>query len=106
MQYGRIITYHRLDQTKTEDIAETFAKFTPTLPHPIRGLVAAAGVSDNDPAHEFSVDRFRRLMEINVIGTFAVAKAVALEMKKAGVSGSMVLVASMSGTVANRVRDP
>lgn len=42
-------------------------------------------------------------MEINVIGTFAVAQAVALEMKKADVSGSMVLVASMSGTVANKV---
>jgi NAD(P)-dependent dehydrogenase (short-subunit alcohol dehydrogenase family) len=42
-------------------------------------------------------------MEINVTGTFSIAKAVALEMKKADVSGSMVLVASMSGTVANKV---
>lgn len=45
-------------------------------------------------------------MEINVTGTFAVAQAVALEMKKANTSGSMVLVASMSGSVANKVRWP
>ena len=100
---GGRISYYRVDQTKPEEIATTFATVVPTLAHPIRGLVAAAGVSDNDPAHEFSVDRFRRLMEINVIGTFAVAQAISLEMKKTDVSGSMVLVASMSGTVANKV---
>lgn len=60
-------------------------------------------MSDNDPAHEFSVERFRRLMEINVTGTFSLAQAVALEMKKANVDGSMVLTASMSGSVANKV---
>lgn len=63
-------------------------------------------MSDNDPAHEFSVERFRRLMEINVTGTFAIAQAVALEMKKANVDGSMVLTASMSGSVANKVCQP
>lgn len=42
------------------------------------------------------------MMELNVTGTFAVAQAVALEMKKADVSGSIVLVASMSGTVVNK----
>jgi NAD(P)-dependent dehydrogenase (short-subunit alcohol dehydrogenase family) len=41
-------------------------------------------------------------MEIKVTGTFSVAQAVALEMKKANVSGSMVLVASMSETVVNK----
>lgn len=75
----------------------------PGLRYPIRGFVGCAGVSDNDPAHQFSIERFRRLLEINVTGTFAVAQAVALEMKKADVNGSMVLVASMSGTVVNKV---
>lgn len=75
------------------------------LRYPIRGLVACAGVSDNDPAQVFSVERFRRLMEINVTGMFAVAQAVAVQMRKANVGGSMVLVASMSGTVANKVRE-
>ncbi|KAI0005729.1 short-chain dehydrogenase [Xylariaceae sp. FL0662B] len=96
------LLYHRVDVTDEENIRTTFASFVPSLRYPIRGLVAAAGVSDNDPAHEFSLERFRRLMEINVTGTFATAKAVALEMKKANVSGSIVLVASMSGTAVNK----
>lgn len=42
------------------------------------------------------------MMELNVTGTFAVVQAIALEMKKADVSGSIVLVASMSGAVVNK----
>ena len=100
---GNQISYHQLDVTDSPGVSRTIAGLEPNLRYPIRGLVACAGVSDNDPAQEFSVDRFRRMMEINVIGTFAVAQAVALEMKRANVSGSMVLVASMSGSVANKV---
>ena len=43
-------------------------------------------------------------MDINVTGTFTIAQAAANEMKKADISGSMVLVASMSGYGANKVR--
>lgn len=96
------VQYQQLDITKEDAIPAVFASFVPALRHPIRGLVACAGLSDNDPAHEFSVERFRKMMNLNVTGTFAVAQAVALEMRKAAVSGSVVLVASMSGTVANK----
>lgn len=101
---GQKVLYQKLDVTKDEEIKTVFADVVPQLRHPIRGLVSCAGVSDNDPAQDFSVGRFRRLMEINVTGTFAVAQAVAGEMRRADVSGSMILVASMSGTVVNKVR--
>ncbi|KAK2597883.1 hypothetical protein N8I77_012638 [Diaporthe amygdali] len=100
--HGQLLSYHRLDVTDPHAVSKTFETFVPGLRYPIRGLVGCAGVSDNDPAHEFSVERFRRLMEINVTGTFSLAQAVALEMKKANVDGSMVLTASMSGSVANK----
>ncbi|KAK1855366.1 short chain dehydrogenase reductase family [Colletotrichum chrysophilum] len=101
-EFGLQLSYYRLDVTNENSITTVFNQLAPTLKYPIRGLVACAGVSDNDPAHEFSIERFRRLMEINVTGTFAAAQAVALEMKKANVDGSMVLVASMSGTNVNK----
>lgn len=97
------ISFYQVDLTDSKALSETFATFAPLVKRPIRGLVACAGVSDNDPAVDFSIDRFRRVMEINVLGTFAIAKAVAMEMKKNNVDGSMVLVASMSGTVVNKV---
>ena len=96
------VQYQQLDITKEDAIPAVFASFVAALRYPIRGLVACAGLSDNDPAHDFSVERFRKMMNLNVTGTFAVAQAVALEMRKADVSGSIVLVASMSGTVANK----
>ncbi|KAJ0331997.1 hypothetical protein COL922a_011609 [Colletotrichum nupharicola] len=97
-KFGLQLSYYHLDVPNENSITTVFKQLAPTLKYPIRGLVACAGVSDNDPAHEFSTERFRRLMEINVTGTFAAAQAVALEVKKANVDGSMVLVASMSGT--------
>ncbi len=97
------VLFRQLDLTQNEAVAQTFADLRPQLGCPIRGLVACAGVSDNDPAIDFSIERFRRLMEINVIGTFAAAKAVAAELKRTNLDGSMVLVASMSGSVVNKV---
>ena len=76
----------------------------PTLRHPVRGLVACAGLSCNGPATEFPVSSFRRMLDINVAGTFLIAQATAREMSKANLTGSIVLVASMSGYVSNKVR--
>lgn len=44
-----------------------------------------------------------RMFEINVTGVFMTAQAVAKHMI-AGNGGSIVLIGSMSGTIANRVR--
>lgn len=43
------------------------------------------------------------MLDINVAGTFLVAQAVANELIKTNDSGSLVLVASMSGYVTNKV---
>ena len=103
--HNRQLSYRQLDITDSSAVEHDFNKFVAELRLPIRGLVACAGVSDNDPAIDFSVERFRRLTEINLVGTFTIAQAVAKEMRKASVDGSMVLVASMSGTVVNKVRN-
>jgi NAD(P)-dependent dehydrogenase (short-subunit alcohol dehydrogenase family) len=44
------------------------------------------------------------MFEINVTGVFMTAQAVAKHMIKSGNGGSIVMIGSMSGTVANRVR--
>jgi NAD(P)-dependent dehydrogenase (short-subunit alcohol dehydrogenase family) len=43
-------------------------------------------------------------MLTNVLGSFITAKAVANDMVANKVQGSIVLIASMSGSIANRVR--
>jgi NAD(P)-dependent dehydrogenase (short-subunit alcohol dehydrogenase family) len=84
-------------------VASVFAHSTPTLRKQLRGLVGCAGVSDNGPSIDSPVPRFQRLLEINVAGNSAVAQAAAHEMRRTNSTGSIVLVASMSGYVSNKV---
>ncbi|KAJ4251060.1 hypothetical protein NW762_011711 [Fusarium torreyae] len=83
-------------------ISSVFSQFESILKKPLRGLVACAGVSDNGPATDFPVDSFRRLFDINVTGTFAIAQHMSKEAIKHGLSMSLVFVASMSGYVSNK----
>lgn len=95
--------YRRIDVRDTtllnrviEDIANTHGR--------LDGLIAAAGVQQETPALEYTAADANRLLEINVTGVFMTAQAVARQMIRFGRGGSIVLIASMSGTVANRVR--
>lgn len=96
------LTYISCDVTDADDVTNAFEKMALDLRHPIRGLVACAGISDNGPAIDFPASSLRRMLDVNVTGTFLVAQAAAKQMIQANVSGSMVLVASMSGYVSNK----
>ncbi len=72
--------------------------------YPIRGVVTAAGNSGEIDAVDYPPNDFRKLLDVNVMGTFLVVQAAARVMQKQKSAGSIVLIASMSGTVANKVR--
>ncbi|CAD0115391.1 unnamed protein product [Aureobasidium uvarum] len=52
-------------------------------------------------AETYPSDKFRRLLDINITGTFLVAQAVSQQMIKLNTGGSMINIASMSGTIVN-----
>jgi NAD(P)-dependent dehydrogenase (short-subunit alcohol dehydrogenase family) len=66
----------------------------------IAGLVNSAGIAANIPLEETTVELFRRILDVNVIGSFLVGQAVAAEMAKTG-GGSIVNIASVSGMQGN-----
>jgi len=68
------------------------------------GLIAAAGINQETPALEYTAEDANRMFDINITGVFMTAQAAAKQMIKFGNGGSIVLIASMSGTVANRVK--
>jgi len=68
------------------------------------GLIAAAGIQQETPALEYTAEDANRMFEVNITGVFMTAQAVAKQMIKYKNAGSIVLIASMSGTIANRVR--
>ncbi|MCX7322577.1 MAG: SDR family NAD(P)-dependent oxidoreductase [Hyphomicrobiales bacterium] len=67
---------------------------------PVRGLVNSAGIGRQVPFFETSVKLFREILDINLVGTFAVAKEAARMMKAHG-GGAIVNVASVSGIRGN-----
>lgn len=100
---GTRATYHQLDGTDaaaTRKLVED--TIHDTLRSPIRGLIACAGISGESDATDYDIDIFRKIMDVNVTGTFVIAREAAREMHRSQVTGSMILIASMSGSISNR----
>ena len=70
---------------------------------PITGIVNSAGIGRDVPALETSVDLFRKMLEVNLIGSFVVSREAAKHMSARG-SGSIVNIASVSGIKGNKGR--
>jgi NAD(P)-dependent dehydrogenase (short-subunit alcohol dehydrogenase family) len=63
---------------------------------PLRGLVNSAGIAQDKPFAEITAAEFRRILDVNVVGSFLVARACAASMGEAG-GGGIVNIASISG---------
>lgn len=63
----------------------------------LRGVVCSAGISAATPILDTDPEVFRRILDVNVTGSFLVAQAAAKAMAAGGKGGSIVLVASVSG---------
>ncbi|KAF2016374.1 NAD(P)-binding protein [Aaosphaeria arxii CBS 175.79] len=94
--------YYQADVTEAETIPPLFDRIREDVRFPLRGLVACAGISGEGDAVDYDINVFRKILDVNVTGTFLVAQAVGRDMHRANVTGSIVLIASMSGWVSNR----
>lgn len=63
---------------------------------PLDGLVNSAGIGRDLPALETSAEIFRKILEINLIGSFTVSREVVRHMQARG-HGAVVNIASVSG---------
>ncbi|KAA8648968.1 putative short chain dehydrogenase [Aspergillus tanneri] len=93
--------YRRIDVRDTELLNNVIEAIGQTEGR-LDGLVAAAGIQQETPALEYTSKDANKIFEVNVTGVFMTAQAVAKQMIRFGNGGSIALIASMSGTVANR----
>lgn len=63
----------------------------------IHGLVNSAGMALNKALFDTSAADFRKVLDVNVVGSFLVARAVARVMRDRAIKGSIVNIASISG---------
>lgn len=95
------LTFHRVDVQLTEQLEQTVADVA-ALHGRIDGLVAAAGIQQLKEAVDYVPADMANMLDINFTGVFMSSNAVARQMIAYGCSGTIVLVASMSGLIANK----
>ncbi|KFZ03349.1 hypothetical protein V502_11026 [Pseudogymnoascus sp. VKM F-4520 (FW-2644)] len=93
--------YRRIDIREVEHL-NTIIEEIATNHGRLDGLIAAAGIQQETPALEYTAKDSNAMFEINITGAFMTAQAAAKQMIRFGNGGSIVMIASMSGTVANR----
>ncbi|WP_281978860.1 SDR family NAD(P)-dependent oxidoreductase [Pseudorhizobium flavum] len=70
----------------------------------LAGIVNSAGIGFDRPAVATSVEDFRRVLDVNLIGSFIVSRAAARLWMERGEPGSIVNVSSISGLCGNKGR--
>lgn len=90
----------RVDVTDQDAVFEAFASVTAQIGTP-RVLLTAAGITIWGNSVDVTEAEWRKVMSVNLDGTFFAAQAFAKGLLAEGIGGSAVLVASMSGTIVN-----
>lgn len=100
------LSYRRVDITDEDSLStglDEVAAEGDAVGAPFYGAIACAGIQQKTLAVEYPKNDFERMLSVNVTGTFLTAKHSARILIRNGVKGSIVMIASMSGQIANRV---
>lgn len=94
------ITFSKVDVTNAESVSEAVATAETSF-GPINILLCFAGINGSAHVLDISPEEWRKFFEVNTTGTFLCAQAVAKSMANNGKGGSIILMSSISGHVAN-----
>lgn len=100
-EWGGSLHYRLQDVTDTTHLNELITEISEEHRR-LDGVVAAAGIQQLIPAIDYQENDVARMLAINYTGVFMTATAAARQMLKYKCKGSICLIASMSGLVANK----
>lgn len=103
------VCFYKCDVTDEAAVEQTLADVDQKATQrcrPITGLVNCAGIQMAGDALELAAEDFRQVIDVNVTGSFLVARQTAKVMRRNGTGGSLLLIASMAAHAANRVSEP
>jgi NAD(P)-dependent dehydrogenase (short-subunit alcohol dehydrogenase family) len=95
------LEYVRIDVRNNTEVNDAFAAIA-AHDKRLDGMIAAAGINHLQSALEYSQESLNEVMSINYNGVFNAATAAARQMFNYQQKGSILLVASMSGLIANK----
>ncbi|KAI1416834.1 NAD(P)-binding protein [Hypoxylon sp. FL1857] len=100
-EWGGSLHYRQQDVLDTEHLDKTITEIADENAR-LDGVIAAAGIQQIIPAVEYEPSDATRMLAINFTGALMTSTSAARQMMKYRCRGSICLVASMSGSVANK----
>ncbi|EJD05911.1 NAD-binding protein [Fomitiporia mediterranea MF3/22] len=98
---GAKLEYASVDVTDQKAVWDAVAKIGDKEKR-MDACVAAAGILQGFDCLEYPAEEFQKVMNVNVHGVLYTAQAVGRQMTRFGTPGSIILIASMSGSITNR----
>ncbi|OMP88798.1 D-arabinitol 2-dehydrogenase [ribulose-forming], partial [Diplodia seriata] len=102
--FGGSLSYARVDVRDARSLDRVVGAIADRHQR-LDGVIAAAGVQQLKAAVDYTVDEVRAMMDVNYTGVFMTCASAARAMFKwnpGSRDGAMVVIASMSGSVANK----
>ncbi|KAI8224001.1 L-xylulose reductase [Colletotrichum sp. SAR 10_96] len=99
-EWGGSLHYRQADVVDTEGLDKVITEITDKNQR-LDGVIAAAGIMQIESAMDYTVPQIEKVLAVNYTGVFMTAQSAARNMFKYKNHGSICLIASMSGLVAN-----
>ncbi|KAJ4174414.1 hypothetical protein NW754_004832 [Fusarium falciforme] len=99
------VSYRKCDvtnETSVESAMQAIAADADKAGAPFWGAIACAGIQQQMPAIDYPAADFDRILRVNVTGVFNTCKYAARALRERKSPGSIVIISSMSGNIANR----
>ena len=103
--HGRLV-HHRCDVSDEAAVEATFDRVRQLWSRIDVVVHAAAVLGGSGPFAELTLDQWRRYIDVNLTGSFLVARAAATRMIADGVRGRIVLIGSVNSFAAERGAAP
>ncbi|CVI63849.1 MULTISPECIES: SDR family NAD(P)-dependent oxidoreductase [Agrobacterium] len=101
---SRGIVCNVADETSIEDAFTALTAGGADHAVDLVAVVNSAGIGIDKLSVDTSVEEFRRIVDVNLVGSFAVARTAARYWLDRAISGSIVNISSVSGMCGNRGR--
>ncbi|KAH8674972.1 hypothetical protein BGZ61DRAFT_361328 [Ilyonectria robusta] len=102
---GSSASYQKCDVTNEESVEAVIKSVAAEADKngaPFWGCIACAGIQQQLSAFDYPAADFDRILKVNVTGVFNTCKYTARVLRDNKTSGSIVMISSMSGNIANR----
>lgn len=94
------IAFFKVDVTDAQSVSDAVAAVESKM-GPISTLLCFAGITGSIHALDISPREWEKMLAVNTTGVFLCAQAVARSMTRNNISGSIILMASISGHIIN-----